>query len=622
MRNLRPLPLLVVLLVLLSPLAAPARAPERTSGDFHSLIFSGNKTFGEGQLRQAAGLKPGKKFLLFHRKQGMTRLEVEQALDQVTLFYHRQGYFDAEAELLTPHPGEAEIRITEGVLYRIASVEISGWPEKGGEDSARGFLFKNAKVKKGEPYTVAAYQQGQHALVYRLRDSGYPFARVRPSAVVDMSAKTVAISYRVRAGEFCRFGTVTFKGDFNPLDRTILQRALSFRTGETYRQSLVDRSQEALFRLGVFESVLVVPKRKGPPGRVPMVVRLKAGRIHRIRLGVGYASDEGVRGQAGWETLRVNGRLLNLGTEAKWSDIQTTASGYLKRPYFLDRDTTFLSDVAYSRMRQTSFTYRSLQFRGGLYHRFSRNFSGTAYGSLERVLQITPDRLLKNALAEGATDVSTIASLPVSFTYNDTDTPFASLSPTLSAGARTGTPFSPTKGGIYSVVLEPSYVLATHIRFTKTTIEARHYFGLGDDFVLACKLKMGGIFSSASSLEIPVTRRFYAGGANSVRGYAYDNLGPLSNKGVLLGGDGLAEASLELRFPLRENLGGVAFVDAGNATPKAYSLKGANIMSGAGFGARVKTPVGPIGVDVAWKLRKYPLDHSPFMLYFFIGYAF
>ncbi len=622
MRTLRLVPLLAALIVLLPPLSAPARTSKRTSGEFHALLFSGNKTFGEDQLRQAAGLKPRKKFLLLRREEDMTRLEVERVMDQVRLFYQRHGYFDVAASLLTPHPGEAEIRISEGVPYRIASVDISGWPEKGGEDSARGYLWKNARVKKGETYSVDAYQQGVHALVYWLKDSGYPFARVRPSAQVDMRTKTVVISYSAHPGEFGRFGPVTFKGDFNPLDRTLLERALAFKTGEIYRQSLADSSQEALFRLGVFESVVLVPKKGGQPGTIPVVVRLKAGRIHRIRLGVGYASDEGVRGQAGWETLRVNGRLLNLGAEVKWSDIETTASGYLKRPYFLDRNTTLLSDVSYSRMRQTSFTYRSLQLRSGLYHRFSRNLSGTVYGSVERVLQITPDRLLKTALAEGATEVATIASLPVSLTYNDTNTPFASLSPTLSPGARTGTPFSPTQGGIYSLVVEPSYVLARHIRFTKTTIEARHYFGLGADFVLACKLKMGGILSGASADEIPVTRRFYAGGANSVRGYAYDNLGPLSNKGVLLGGDGLAEASLELRFPLREKLGGVVFVDAGNATPKAYSLKGADIMSGAGFGARIKTPVGPIGVDVAWKLRKYPLDHSPFMLYFFIGYAF
>ncbi len=621
MRRIRRFATLTALVLVLGASALFARPPEHKTAEYHALTFAGNKAFDEAALRDAGGLKPKKKFLLFRRTEAISSLEVEQAMGQVMLFYQRHGYFDVATKLEKPHTAEAVIRIREGEPYRISDIKIGGWPEEGGKDAARGLLWKALKLKKGEPYTVDSYEAGAKTLVYHLKDSGYPFAAIKSSAVVDMHAKSVLISYELKPGTFGRFGAVDFKGDFQPQDRVTLERALAFKTGATYRQSLVDKSQEALFRLGVFESVLVVPKGNGPPGTIPIVVRLKSGRIHRIRLSVGYASDEGPRGLAGWETLRTGKRIVNLGTEIKWSDIEATATGYLKRPYFIDSKTTFLSDVAYSRMSQTGFTYRSLKFRAGLDHRLTRHLSGYVFASLERVLQITPDRQLKNALSEGATDVATIASVPLSMTYNDTDTPFASLASGLSYGA-SGSLFSPTRGGIYSFLVEPSYVLASHTSFTKTTLEARHYFGFGHDFVLACKVKMGGIFSSAAASDIPITRRFYAGGANSLRGYAYDNLGPLSDKGVLLGGNGLAEASLELRFPLREKLGGVVFVDAGNATPAAYSLKGAKIMSGAGIGARIKTPVGPIGVDVAWKLRTYPLDHSPYMLYFFIGYAF
>jgi outer membrane translocation and assembly module TamA len=140
--------------------------------------------------------------------------------------------------------------------------------------------------------------------------------------------------------------------------------------------------------------------------------------------------------------------------------------------------------------------------------------------------------------------------------------------------------------------------------------------------VLAMRLKVGAILTGAPEAAVPLTRRFYAGGSNSVRGYAYDTLGPLSPQGVLLGGEGLLEASVELRFPLRGSLRGVAFVDGGDAFRKPFRYSWEQMYGGAGVGVRYVTPVGPIGLDVAWKLREYPLDPSPYMVHFFIGYAF
>jgi outer membrane translocation and assembly module TamA len=220
-------------------------------------------------------------------------------------------------------------------------------------------------------------------------------------------------------------------------------------------------------------------------------------------------------------------------------------------------------------------------------------------------LQVSPDRDLKRAIDEGARDVATIASLACGLTWNTTDKPF-----------------TPRSGAILSCSIEPSRVIGSHVNFDRITLEGRRYLSLGQEVVLALRLKMGGILSGSPSADIPVTRRFYAGGSSSVRGYGYNSLGPLSDKGVLLGGNGLVEASTELRFPLKGSLSGVTFVDAGNATRRAFSLKDAEIKVGAGVGVRFASPVGPVGVDIAWKLEPYALDGTPYLIHFFIGYAF
>ena len=145
---------------------------------------------------------------------------------------------------------------------------------------------------------------------------------------------------------------------------------------------------------------------------------------------------------------------------------------------------------------------------------------------------------------------------------------------------------------------------------------AAPHVGLTSDWVIAFKLKLGAILTGVDPSQIHITQRFYAGGSGSVRGYGYNVLGPLSPKGVLLGGDAIMEASSELRFPLTGDLEGVLFVDTGNAFKKSFKVSGQDLYTGAGFGVRYKTPVGPIGLDLAWKLKKYPLDPLalPFLL--------
>jgi outer membrane protein assembly complex protein YaeT len=598
-----------LMLLLACAWAQPADAApqDRTPGEtsrIRELRFNGNKSFSDDRLRAVLGMKSKSKFALFSKPLDLSRIEVERMAEELTLFYRRQGYFEARVEALVKPDGSAAMTIAEGEPCRIGKVSLNVLSPEGEAGPSSEYLRPFLSLGSGEAFSVDKYEAGAVALTQKLKDSGYPFAEVSPHAEIDLPAHSAAVIYEVKPGAKAVFGQVTFAGIIHTEEK-ILRRALSFKPGETYRQSLVDESQEALYKMGLFESVVIVPKKPFTSGTVPVLVRVKEGRHHRVRASVGYSTDEGPRGMAGWETIRLNDKVLTLGVESRISDLQTQVSTYLRRPYVFDHRTSFLSDLAYGRLREAKFTYRSLKARSGLDFVLTKRLTFACYGTVERVLQVSPDRDLKKAIDEGARDVATIASVASSLTWNSTDKPF-----------------TPRSGSILSFTLEPSQVIGTHVHFEKTTLEGRHYFGLGQETVLALRLKLGGILSCSPVADIPVTRRFYAGGSSSVRGYGYNSLGPLSDKGVLLGGNGLVEASTELRFPLKGSLTGVAFVDAGNATPKAFSLKGAEIKIGAGVGVRYTSPVGPVGVDIAWKLEPYALDRTPYLVHFFIGYAF
>jgi outer membrane protein insertion porin family len=131
--------------------------------------------------------------------------------------------------------------------------------------------------------------------------------------------------------------------------------------------------------------------------------------------------------------------------------------------------------------------------------------------------------------------------------------------------------------------------------------------------------------------ELPASERFFAGGDTSIRGFALDQVGAsnvLDQNGVSNGGNGLVIVNAEVRFPIwrQKSLGGAVFVDTGNVFAKVSDMNLGELRSGAGFGIRWKSPVGPLRLDFAWKLNPIVFGNGThenrFAWYITIGQAF
>ena len=574
---------------------------------FNEIVFTGNEALSSKELLEAGGLTPPSRFSLFRKSVDYSELDVKAAMDAATLRYQRDGYFDASLVLVAGPAGGAEIRVTEGKPCRVTEVRVE---TLGAQDEVTALpeadtLRANLPLAAGDRFTVTAYESCAALMAGRLKNGGYPFAEVTPYAEVDLAAHGVSVVYRLSPGEKKVFGPVEVAG-VPESEAIIVRRALKFREGQPYRQDLVDESVEALYALGVYDSVLVRPRRRGgEPGEAPMLVQLKPGRFHRIRLGVGYGTEDRLRGQAAWETLRVHDRVATLGFQTWASHLEARATTYYKRPYFLNGSNALFADATYGRLVEADYAYRSVLTRAGVEHTFSPSLALSVAATAEKIVSITPDDNLKPFVSKDARDLSTMLSLQATLTRKTTD---ALL--------------DPTRGSILMASVEPTHVVSGGTDFTRVILEGRRYLSLTPNVVAALRLRLGGILSGGSFDSVPLTRRFYTGGPYSVRGYGYHIIGPLSKTGALLGGEGLAEGSAELRFPISAALGGAVFLDSGTATPKAFSLSGAKLWTGAGAGIRFKTPVGPAGVDLAFPLKRFPLDNSPYHLYVYVGYAF
>jgi outer membrane translocation and assembly module TamA len=164
----------------------------------------------------------------------------------------------------------------------------------------------------------------------------------------------------------------------------------------------------------------------------------------------------------------------------------------------------------------------------------------------------------------------------------------------------------------------------SQIQFVRTVVDLRRYQALGDtDYILAGRLKFGVIEPIQGTQEIPIFRRFFAGGYNSVRGYRLDYLGPRTYGGNPLGGESVIEGSVEARIPIYKEFRAVAFLDFGNVFLKVKDTDVGQLKYSSGFGLRYHTPVGPIGFDFGFPLN--PINRKQddkYQVHFTIGQAF
>jgi outer membrane translocation and assembly module TamA len=171
-------------------------------------------------------------------------------------------------------------------------------------------------------------------------------------------------------------------------------------------------------------------------------------------------------------------------------------------------------------------------------------------------------------------------------------------------------PLDPTRGWIASTTVEQvARALGGDVSFVRAVGETRLFHPLPLGFVGAARFRVGAMDPLGGTDEIPLFERFYAGGTDSVRGYARRHIGPLIANEPL-GGRTLVEWSAELRHPITEKIGAVAFLDAGRVSPRSYDFPFDDLQFGVGGGLRYRSPVGPLRLELGFPLDREGDDAS------------
>ena len=605
----------ILMLVFLTILATPGwpQTPAETSPSappvIHALRIRGNRTLSTRELLREM-VTPRPHFLRWKPPPVFQPEVLAEDVDRLKEAYRRAGFYHTE---ITPEVVEQlgavhiTLHIQEGPWLRLSHLEISvvAAPQL---QRALGDFLKKSPLSKGERFTEKGFDALKKEVVGYLMDRGYPKARVEGEVLVHLEENTAAIYLQVWPGPFATFGPIRLMGQ-QATPEALMRRALQVRTGEPFSLAKIIATQERLYEMDLFRSVNVTPEEVPPEQTdIPVVVDVTERKQRSLKLGAGYGSWDQFRARAvlRYRNLGGGGRVLELG--AKYSRLDTRLEGSFLNPMLFGSQVDLVVNSGFLRRFYPSFSDRAFYSRSLLEREIADRTKIYIGHGLEfaRPFGIT-DLALELLRETESGKLYTVNMLLWGLTRDTVDNPA-----------------DPQKGGQFYLLGEYAPdVISPQVQFVQSTIEARRYQNLGPKHVvLAGRVKFGLIPPIQGTEQIPIFRRFFAGGPGSMRAYRLYYLGPRDLAGNPLGGESVFLTNLELRFPLYGEFRGVTFVDAGNVFYKLKNTDLGQIKYGAGFGLRYQTPIGPIGLELAWPLNPIDRKNDTYQLIFNIGHSF
>jgi translocation and assembly module TamA len=518
------------------------------------------------------------------------------------------GYYDATAvSTIEQTPGGARavtatITATPGPLYRLGSIRLDAGPTV-----PPNLIADNFKLKVGEPIDAVRVQAAEANVSLILPQNGYPFAEVgQRDILLDDETHLGDYTLPITTGARSSFGGIRTEGDpvFGTRHIGILAR---FRRDQLYDSRKVDDLRDALIATSLFSTVSVEPVRTGEAGPdgteyVDLLVRQSRGPARTIAAEAGYSTGQGFRAEVSWTHRNLfppEGALILTGVAGTQ---EQGASATFRRSNAGKRDRTLQFFASALRSDVEAFT----SLTGTLGARYSYDSTPIWQKPLTwsvgvELVGTREDRFdfRRNARERGN---YFIAALPLFAGWDKSDDLL-----------------NPTRGFRVKANLSPETSIRGAARpYARAMLEGTAYYPVSDSIVIAGRSRFGTIQGIERDLLAP-SRRYYAGGGGSVRGFGYQELGPRSPDGKPIGGRSFNEFAIEARYRFG-NFGIVPFIDAGQVYESNIPQL-TNLRFGAGIGGRFYTNFGPLRLDVATPIARKP-GESKIALYISIGQAF
>jgi len=569
--------------------------------------IEGLKGVKEGDVKKVMELKEPN-YLLFRFKPAYSPQILEDDLKRIEEYLKSEGYLEAKVEDYSVKKEGSRAKITikvkEGERYKIEEVVVEG-NTYFGKNELLGEFLKRLKKEKNY-YSKRLIEFLREYILQKYRELGLYATKVLIEEVPDPAKKTVRLIVKVIESPPVYNRWTEIRGNYETRDY-VIRREVEVHEGDLLTEDRVKWSKIWLNRLGYFAGVRIEPRLLTPDTAVTDV-EVKERFTGQFSVGIGYGETSGL---SGFVSLR-KGNFLGTGDivsiSASWGEFAQNYSFSYTRKWFMKKpqDLTF---SAYS----TYHDYDAYNIdRKGISTTLSRRFwrywrwsVGADFQSID-YSDISPDASIyvkQMAQFNSATILRTGIERDTRDNY-----------------------IFPTEGSLFSAFNKLGGFLGGDEKFEKMTLQAAvyrsdPYFMKGTIF--SARVKTGFITPWGGADVVPIDERFFVGGAYTIRGYKYGYVGPLDpNTGDPIGAKRMLVVNLEANYPIKKDVFYVAgFFDAGNGADTWGGLF-KDLKAGAGFGVRFITPMAPIKVDFAWKLKKVPGDSDNFRIHLTIGSFF
>jgi translocation and assembly module TamA len=564
---------------------------------------------------------------------------------RIEAYYRERGYYGArvtDAQVVPVRSGLVKVvfHVDEGSPIRVTKVTVTGLDAAPEAQQRLGRL----PIAAGQVFTEGAYDAARAAILAALQGTGWARAEVKQSAVVLPDAGAAEVAYEVKAGPRFRFGPIFVAGSSGvPSDRIREQVAGAVKTGEFWDESKLAVAQQRVFDLAVFGGVRVTRGTPDPVrGTIPVVVAVREAPFRTLRAGPGLGF-QATRWEAhallGWQHRNFLGDLRRVGADLRlgyaWvpspfapvkAGVVGLVAGDFRQPGALTRyvDTSARLEVERGVLDTYDFFVERLKL--GLPLRIASRWTLVPSYNLEvyqlsnTAVNFDPNAAVQNTSAPVL--VNCTRSGVCLLTYLEQRIAWDGRDDVVN-----------TRRGLYVAlsVQEAFHAASYGYRYLRVVPELRAYYPLGKRTVLAFRTRVGALIPLGETGDPPIVARFEAGGALSMRGYYTGRLAPmvLNDKAqwVPVGGNGIADGSLELRYEIEHGLGAALFLDGGavsthSAVPTTYqtALDPTRIQWASGVGLRYRTAFGTLRADVAARLpiggdASSPFPPVPFSFY-------
>ncbi|WP_343346393.1 BamA/TamA family outer membrane protein [Sphingomicrobium sp. XHP0239] len=525
-----------------------------------------------------------------------------------------RGYYAATIDLSYVPQGEALLvryTVDPGQQFRFTDVQFPGL--SAAQDGDEAALREAYGIGEGDAVVAADVIGGTVALTNELGQRGYATAQLgERQVIIDYTTATATLVQPVTTGPVARYGTLTVEGN-PPFPPRHVQRIARFEPGEIYNRDEIVDLRLALIETGLVSSAVVETEPREGNEVVDVAVRLEPAQTRTIAAEVGFGTGEGFRVEGEWQhrnfwnpegALTLRGIL---GTQEQLLGASMVRSNWLRR------DQRLSMTALASNIDRQAYEAETIQLSGRVERvsdfLWQKEWTWGAGVELIATREVDSRPRLENEDGE-----------PIPLPEPQRLTYFIGALPLTGEWDRSNDLLDPTEGFTVSAFVSPEVSFqGDRDQYVRSWIQGTYYQPINDQLVVAGKLKTGTI-TGTDLLEIAPSRRLYAGGGSSVRGYGFQQLGPRDEFGDPVGGKSVSEVQLEARYRVFGQFAVVPFVDAGRVSSDAFPGED-DWQVGVGIGVRYHSNFGPLRVDVGTPLNPREGD-GPVAVVVGLGQAF